>query len=209
MEREVVETRGDYRAVIIQDEDAYEPDYDGQAVVLRFDYRNEWNVDNLNGMSEGDDMARALKTFMDTYSSRKGWPVFERYARIFHGTRDIRKFHYSYSPDSAEYVALDSLAMRQEWGLEEDSEYAATGAEGTASDWQAYIDGDVYGIAVQRKRSYSTVTTYSDGSTEETSGVEWETVEDSEVWGHYGKEWAEQAAREALNDYAPLASQEH
>jgi hypothetical protein len=202
MEREVVETRGDYRAVIVREDYSSEPDYDGQAVVLRFDYRNGWDVDNLNGMSEGDDMAKALKAFMDTFSSRKGWPVFERYARIFHGTRDIRKFHYSYAPDSVEYVALDSFAMRQAWGLEEDSEYADSFAEGTANDWQAYIDGDVYGIAIQQKRSFSTVTTYSDGSTDETTGEEWDTLEDSEMWGHYGKDWAEQAAREALNDFA-------
>lgn len=200
MEREILETRGDFRAVIIRDDGADKPDYDGQAVVLSYDYRHDWNVSCENDVRSGDRLAYALKHFMDAYNSRRGMPLFQRYARIFHGTRDIRTFRYSYVPDSVEYMALDTEALRTEWGYDGDD-----GAKGDAETWQAYIDGDVYGIGLEHRRAYTQTTEYADGETVTRTGEDWEETKDGFVWGYYGREYAEAEALSMLNDAAPNA----
>lgn len=195
--RAVVETRGNVRAVVIRDEDSsgMEPDWDGQATVLRYDYRT-WDVESKTGTDEGDTLAHALSHFLYYYGSRRGLETFKRYARIFHGTRDFRTFHYSYSPDSVEYMALDSAAARTAWGYDGDD-----GAEGTAHDWQAYIDGDVYGVAIERRVNVRTVKTADGETLSDDESDEWDEDRDTAVWGHYGEDWAVLAARDLLNDY--------
>lgn len=194
--REIVKTEGDYRAVIIRDEYPEAPYDDGAAAVIRIDYSGYYDVDTKTPAAE--DFERPAKQFVEYFGMRKGMAIFQRYLGIFHGTNDYREFHYSYSPDSAVYVAFDSAAMRTEWACAED---ATDGAEGTAAEWQAYIDGDVYGVAIERRVSVASVTTFEGETVAADETEEWQEVEDSAVWGHYGETWATQAAIDALPFY--------
>jgi hypothetical protein len=128
----------------------------------------------------------------------KGTEVFKRYLTVFHGTLDAREFSYSYSPDSAVYLAFDSADMRKTWGCADDYAEAALG---TASEWQAYIDGDVYGIAVERRVTISSTTTFQGESVPMPDVESWEEVDDSACWGYYGETYATEAAIELLEDY--------
>lgn len=195
MEREVIETRGDYRAVIIRDEYPDAPDWDMQAAVIRFDSaRIESKTDATSGFMG------AAQRFASRYGMSDGILTLERYARIFHGTRDFRVFGYSYSRDNVVYVAFDSAAMRAEWGCSADADNTA---KGDAETWQAYIDGDVYGIAVEQRAATMTTRVYPDGTQTETLGEVWETVDGSDVWGYYGEEDARAEALADLAHYAP------
>jgi hypothetical protein len=198
MEREIIETRGDYRAVIIRDEYGREPDSDLQAAIIRFDSRGFGNYDIDIKTDSASAFEDAARRFVFDHGMTKGIQLFERYLRTCHGTRDFRQFTYSYMPDSAVYVAFDSAAMREAWGYDGDE-----GAKGDAEEWQAYIDGDVYGVGVEHRRGYSTVTTYDDGETEEHSGADWSETEDGFTWGYYGREYAESEAHSLLDSYAP------
>lgn len=184
-EREIVKTEGNYRAVTERDDFPHEPDGDFQAAVIRLDYNGYYEVDAKT--EAGDDFENAAGHFLSYYGMRKGTEALERFLRIFHGTRDFRTFRYSSSPDSAVYVAFDSARMRGAWGCDED---ATGGAQGTAAEWQAYIDGDVYVVAVEHR---------PDDSTEDD---DWEEVEDAAIRGFYGEKWATQAAIDQLHYYA-------
>jgi len=197
MEKETVKTEGDYRAVIEREEYSYAPDGDYQAAVIRLDYSGYYDADAKN--SAANEFEDAAKHFMSYYGMNKGIDVFKRYLTLFHGTQDIREFHYSYSPDSARYLAFDSADMRKVWGCAED---ATDAAAGTAEEWQAYIDGDTYSIAVERRITASTVS-YFQGEelgTEETE--DWEELADTVCGGFYGEKWAREAAEELLSHYS-------
>lgn len=198
MERTIVKTEGDFRAVIIRDEYPEAPDFDGQAGIIRLDYTGNYQADAKN--EAAGDFEYAARHCLNYWGMRKGTEVFKRFLRVFHGARDIREFSYSYSPDSAVYVAFDTADMRAEWGCSED---ATDGAEGTAAEWQAYIDGDVYGVAVERRVTVSSVTTFQGEEVATDEAEEWEEIDGSDVWGHYGEAWAKEAAVIQMNYYTP------
>lgn len=197
MEKEIVKTVGDYRAVIEREEYSYAPDGDYQAAVIRLDYDGYYDADaKTPAANEFED---AAKHFLSYYGLNKGTEVFKRYLTLFHGTKDIRELHYSYSPDSARYLAFDSAAMRKEWGCAED---ATDTAAGTAEEWQAYIDGDTYSIAVERRITTSTVSYFQGEELETEESEEWEELEDTPCGGYYVEKWAREAAEELLSHYA-------
>jgi hypothetical protein len=196
MERETVKTAGDYRAVIIRDEYGDAPDGDWQAAVIRLDYSGYYEADAKT--EAAGDFEDAAKRFMEYYGMRKGMAVFQRYLTIFQGTNDYREFSYSYSPDSAVYVAFDTAELRKLWGCADDR---TDGAEGTAAEWQAYIDGDVYGVALERRVTVASVTTFHGDTVATAEDEDWQEIDDTAVWGHYGESWATEAAIEALTDY--------
>lgn len=197
-EVQVIATEGNYRAVIERDDYAYgeAPDGDWQAGVIRLDYSGYYKADAKT--EAAGDFEEPAKRFMEYYGMRKGIGVVERFLRIFHGARDVRTFHYSYSPDSAVYLAFDSAAMRKTWGCAEDLE---NGAEATATEWQAYIDGDVYGVRVERLVKVSSVTTFDGEEVDTEEAEDWETVDDSVLWGLYGEEYAKEVALDQLAMY--------
>lgn len=197
MEKEIVKTAGDYRAVIEREEYSYAPDGDYQAAVIRLDYNGYYDADAKN--SAANEFEDAAKHFLNYYGLNKGTEVFKRYLTFFHGTKDIREFSYSYSPDSARYLAFDSAAMREEWGSAEDCNDAAAG---TAEEWQAYIDGDTYSIAIERRITTSTVSYFQGEELQTEESEEWEELADTSCGGFYGEPWAREAAEELLSHYA-------
>lgn len=195
-EREVIETRGDFRAVIERDESPEAPDFEQQCAVIRFDVtRHSVDVEPKTPAAEAfkDAAARIFERYRYGVAPR----YFERYLRMFHGTRDFRTFGYSYMPDSAVYAAFDTAAMREEWGCAEDY---AEAAGGDAEAWQAYIDGDVYSVGVERRVIVHSVREYPDGTEKTVDSEEWEDA-DFFTGGFYGEDAAKEYAREALEGY--------
>lgn len=64
------------------------------------------------------------------------------------------------------------------------------------ADVQAWCDGDVWGYIVQEEVTW---TTTNNKYLPAESRTAWETVD--ACWGFYGREYAEEAAREALASY--------
>ena len=185
----IVAVKGDYRAVIERDSYPSAPDYDGMGAVLRIEPRGY--VADIDVKSpDGDTFERAARHFCDYYGTTEGIGILERYARIFHGTRDFRTFGYSHAQDATVYVVCDSAAMREAWGCPD----AEESVKGDETEWQAYIDGDVYSVRVEHRLEWSKA--YSDGTTE--TGDEWFPVDGTETGGYYGEQYAVAAATEAL-----------
>lgn len=195
---EVVEEQGEFRAVIEVDECPSEPDWDGQAAVLSLytrSYSNEVEAKN----SAGEEFESALRRFNETLNN--SLEVFERYLRIFHGTLSFSVRKANYVDTDYTYIAFDTAELREEWGVTGGS-FDKLVEQGRLSDlsevdlkaWYAWATGDVWGIRVERSTGF--VKTWEDGSIED--GREWVTVDDTDVWGYYGQDDAEEQAREAL-----------
>ena len=195
---EVVEESGKFRAVIEIDECPSEPDWDGQAAVLSL-YTQHYSNDVEAKNSAGERFDVALRRLRESCSG--GVMVFERYLRIFHGTKSFTIHSADYRNTDYTYIAFDTAKLREEWEVD-DERVATLEAEGKLNTlskvdldaWYAWATGDVWGIRVERSTGY--VKTYDDGSVED--GREWVTVDDTDVWGYYGQDDAEEQARAAL-----------
>lgn len=100
-----------------------------------------------------------------------------RYLRIFHGGSAI-EINSTIHQGEPWYVAYDTKAMREGyWGLDEGSVSAPE-----ATEWQAYIDNEVYGVLVELL---------------DEDGHVAETIE-GPIFGHYGEEYAVETAIEWL-----------
>lgn len=186
----VVEERNGYRVRLVQDECPSEPYNDGGTPVLSIDSTNWYSAGRVEFTGYGHDLIdgeRALQAFVSYFGMSLGVETFERWVRIFHDG-DVKTWHSG----NALYVAYTSRSHFEEWGCER--------AEADLAEWQSYVEGDVYGVVVERRER--AVTTYPDNEDmEDTESVEW--VHEDSCWGHYGHDWALEAARDALNDYAP------
>lgn len=174
---------GEYRVRLVRDAYADEPYNDGGSPILRFEVARAWpwcraeQVTEITSHVVDDQIIEALTRWWDRCDN------FERYMRIFHGTTGIE--WYAPSRSGAEYVSFDTSAWRAEVGAE-------AGAV-DMSEWKAYCDGDVYGYVVERRVPWT-----RDGEDPtEVVMVTWEEVDS--LWGHYGIEYAEKSAREALD----------
>lgn len=187
--REIIEERTEYRAVIVADEDPHPPYNDGGFPIIRLS--GPW-YDRRAEQVEGTSyelhprITEAAET-LDVYD-------FERYCRIFHGTTGFAYRGPDRSTDYC-YIALDTAHWREAMGLDRPVEVEMT-------EWEAYIDGDVWGVVIERK-----VVTRSERLTIAGDHLgfevreEWE--EESSCWGYYGDDYAREAAVEGLGHYEP------
>jgi hypothetical protein len=204
---DIIEERDGYRVRLEYDDSPEQPYDDGATPIFTIERSGYGeHVEAFN---------RQAEPYVDAVSemmSRFGLEELERFARIFYGAV---KFESWYSEGiSGYYVAFDTEEWRAEVGVTpeilKDGGYYLT-------EVRAWAEGDVYGYIVEKNVNYKKV--YDDPEMEDEDGEEWVEVaeqgttgkRDAEgniiyfsmpvsVWGHYGREWAEQAAREALAD---------
>lgn len=185
---DTLETRGAYRVVIHPDTDAEAPDADMQGSVYYFDDRSERFA--LQHAGKGPDLTEQL---IDAWERFGDTDTIGRYLRMFYGAVG---FDYFDTRDG-KYVSVVTADDLTEWGFSSIEEYRSqTGhadpSHGILTEWRAYADGDVWGYSVEKLTHW----TADDGQTRDT----WEEVDS--CWGFYGREWAEEAAIEALDGYA-------
>jgi hypothetical protein len=60
----------------------------------------------------------------------------------------------------------------------------------------AWANGEVYGYIIEKKVRWEK--SYADEEFDDEEGVDWVQVES--CWGYHGRDWAEEAAKEALKD---------
>ncbi len=166
-------------AVIERDTDAIAPDGDAYAPAAFFEYRSGWtHYAPFNGATyQDDDALDALARAMNEYGVND--ERVERYMRIFHGV----EFQVVSSTVHRGYdvYILDTPAHREAMGTP-DTYPTADYLAGDIETWQAYLDGDVYGIgyAVNEAR------VLDDG--EPIDLDEWDVT--IECWGFYGDDYA-------------------
>ncbi len=204
---DVVEERGEYRATITIDTSPEQPENDFGCPVLRVE-PSGYGGGLVTSTGYGSHSAKqdglkaggidALQHFVSSHGWSDGIDIFGRYLAIFHGGSIKRRSGQQW--DDPTYVAYVTETMvRDAWGN--------TGPVPPAElkEWQAYCEGEVYGVAVERRLLKRTeYVTMDDHHPVDADEAEvWFEVGDTVVFGYYGEKWAREAALEALDDYAP------
>lgn len=170
----------DLRVRIVPDMDPSEPYDDGGSPIVRLDTwgwggRSAHEMTGLTSYRLPDGIEQAVEHW-----GERGRDFLDRYLSIFHGVTATEWWHSG----TSWYVTMDPADWRE-----------ATGAPAgsiNVDEWQAYCEGDVWGVTVERK-----VTWISDDDEPRTE-VRWENTGDS-VWGFYGHD----AAIEGAADHFP------
>lgn len=188
---------GIFRAVVEQDYDAHAPYNDYGCPVFRIE-RSRWGDDTLRLAAEyGEESWRndgILYTMSEVWERMSNLPApgwidtidhVDRYLRIFHGG-GAKIISSRVHQGGDDFLVYDTRAMREHWG--QVGETLET-SDPDAEEWQAFLDGEVYGVRVERATEFDM----------DDEPVEWVEVEDTARWGHYGDDWAAEAALEALD----------
>lgn len=183
----ILETSDDGSLRVRLELDPYpdEPYDDGASPLLRLD-RTSYGVRAEHVMAGGrpldqDGQIEGAAQYWQVTPSDDRWWLFEKYLRAFHGATQVESWHSG----SYWYVTYDSAAWR---------EYAGT-QPGSASmdEYRAWCEGDVWGYVVEERVTWHTDDPGYDDEDQ------WEDTEDS-CFGFYGRDYAEERAREALAD---------
>lgn len=222
-------TRSTYRATVRQDEYPLEPVHEYGDPVIRVEARYWDGVTAAytgygshsvkdDGLSfDATDVIERFAGTLGTSSASDVCELFDRYLRIFHGgsARLISsRLHYG-GPD---YIVYDTRAMREARGCT--GEYLDR-SDPSGEEWQAYIDGEVFYIEIERREvdwraaTSEEVAAYRDGELEEDEdflivesphgliigdGVTWTYVDSTH--GYYGlNDYTYEAAEELLDTY--------
>lgn len=188
---DILEKAGEYRLVLKQDTDASSPREDQDC--------NLANVITHKGQ-------RCLDVDEDGGPLEEGWrriesryvnavPVFARWARTFHGATVIEQWPYG-GARSIWYVMPEKLA--------ETTVPAEKIIEEEVEEYRKWVDGEVYGYVIEKNvtRIPKDAEDREDPDLDDET-TEWEHVES--CWGHIGREYAEEAAREAFAPYVEEA----
>lgn len=192
---EVIETRGDYRVCIVADESPFEPESDGNPPLLRIERGK------VSHAVSGGDTDALVEAAFERWTNRPGddgWRYFEKYLRACLGVTTIQPW---LSENGNWYVGYDTPAWREyTWNTEEKAgpKWREHLAEcDLIGDWRPYTNGDCWDVVVEKRVTWTTSDPdYDDRDT-------WEEVPDVPGGSIYGREWAEQEARELLSEFAP------
>ena len=181
---DIIEERGDFRVRLAYDDSADKPYDDGATPIFTVERSGYGrSVEAFN--SQAEKYVGAVAEILD----RHDMETLARFVKIFYGATKLDTF---YSEGiRGHYVAFDTAEWREEVGAP--VEYLKD--EYFLSEVRAWAEGEVFGYIVEKRVSYTKA--YEDGR-DDVEDAEWEDVDS--CWGFYGREWAEQAAIEALND---------
>lgn len=192
--RVVTTPHGVFRATVRQDDYPEAPDFDCGCPVFRVSGNRFYTGLGLADEPEygGDSwkndglVANDLHAAVDYFSrafGRDALEVTDRWLHIFHGG-SLKTLSSRVDRSGDDFVTYDTRAMRAYWG--QTGEMLET-SDPEAEEWQAYIDGEVFTIAVEQAGDFD----------EDGEPTSWETVE-GPVGGYYGEAYALEAAEDEL-----------
>lgn len=189
-EVEVVSTSADenYRVVLVRDQYAEVPDWDGQAYVFDVSYYGRYTVDLIQeSVDPGDPYAIEVDVAVERAIRWWGtdWDLVERYLRIFHDVVKVERYDRT---GGGTLLAVVTAVLAERWRCSVE----LIQEQDHLKEWRAWDEGDVYGYEIQQRVRWTTDADFEDRE-------EWEHVDS--CWGYYGSEWAEDAASEALALY--------
>lgn len=198
METLVVTTdHGVYRAAVTRDMDPQEPDFDGGCPVVQIDSGHYSTTARMTGYGQcaeyTDGLPREASEIIEYFTgqlggTREGIDTFERYLKIFHDG-NLVEFGGPNNYTDYTYVAYVTRALWESWGC------AGEVGKADKSEWEAYIEGDVYGVEIERASAFD-----EDG---EPTG--WTEI-DGVVWGYYGEDNAKENAEMELRSEIKFAA---
>jgi hypothetical protein len=200
---EIVETRGNWRVVLHIEEGPDEPYDDRQSPLLRLDTSGRYRSGTVRATHV---MATGRPTYADARIEEAAerfdgeLSMLEKYLRAYHGTTQF----VTWSSEDYTYVSYDTPAWREYIGFDGKTAPMDGLPEGAVNldEYQAWCEGEVYWYVVEKRAHWTT----EDEEIEDKERDTWEHVDS--CGGYYGAEWAEEAAKEALDDHAPRETAE-
>lgn len=185
MDHDVIEEAGDFRVKLAYDDDHEFPDFIQSTVVPTNDRYQDYNDSYGYG--------RMLREIYP----RRGSDVIERWLRIFHGVRAVQQV----SLRDGTYLVLLTDDGQNYYGTPDDRVQECV--DGDAETFRQWAEGEVYGWIVEKKVRWQKMNDNLVGHIDEIR-EDWEHVDS--LWGMYGREYAEDEAREALEVYGEAAA---
>ena len=144
-------------ALVYRDDDAHAPDGDAYAPAYWYDpSRYTHRAAPAGDTYRDDDAFHAVTRALDAFGHpHNPSDPAARYLRIFHGIR-FQAIHSTLQQGGDSLIIIDSPAYRAHVGNpiplplpttpDPRDDWHPSTLDGDAADWQAYLDGDVYGI---------------------------------------------------------------
>jgi len=206
---DVIDEYQEYRLVLLHDPDVDKPYNEGSSPLVQFSISwRDTTVDidqvGITNYALPDSIINALDHF--GAHDEQARETFERYLRIFHGMRSIVWMVDHPSASLAySYVTFDTEDWRTKMGLTEEylAEHPDVEGDGFANldEFQAWIEGDVYGYRIERKQRWLPVNDENE-VVSFLSTTEMTTWEDEDAcFGFYGHDVALGAAGEAFDAF--------
>ena len=148
---EVIETRGDYRAVIYILGEDIPPESDGESPLMRIE---RGRIEHSRGKHY--DSVPQVETAFDRWTNRPGddgWKLFEKYLRAYLGVTALQ----TWQSEDVWYVAYDLPAWRKYIGLTE-----VEAGRDLFGDWKAYRDGQQIACELDLRRLLDRLTAGDD-----------------------------------------------
>lgn len=206
---DVIDEYQGYRLVLIHDPNADRPYDDGSTPLVQFSVSwQDTTVDIEQAVVTSYSLPESILYALHHFGAHdeRARETFERYLRIFHGTRSIVwMLENENAPLAYSYVTFDTESWRTEMGLTEEylAEHPDVEGDGFANldEFQAWIEGDVYGYRIERNQRWRQVDEEGElipllDAPEMTT---WE--EEDACFGYYGHDVALGAAGEAFDAF--------
>lgn len=188
------------RVRVVLDTDPHAPEFEAGYPIIRL---NRGRTEIVYG-DTADDLSDALRHFIYRQENDTGLDaiaLFTQYVRVFHGG-DVKVIRSETSREYG-YLAYGTRKLAEGWGHTDPEKIDKYAREVETEEWQAYLDGEVYGVVTEQSIVVETIT-YG-GLTGDEIRYEidpsWDEIES--CWGYYGQEYAVEAAREELDSHIP------
>lgn len=190
-----------WRVRLERDESPEAPYDDGSVPLWRVEHSGlGWRTEQVK-MTSYDAVDVRLSDAVNRFNGPTVHKV-ERWLRAYH---DVTIVEHWYS-GNAWYIAADDGDWRKAMGVTPEQivhEYERAGS--LMSEYKAWVEGEVYGYVIERKRvAYTTVIEPADGEIIGTEKTEvWTEIDDVEgsMSGLFGQEYATEKAAEELRAY--------
>lgn len=182
----IMHESGLYRTTIDYDNYYEEPYNDGGNPIIEFSRRGASLTSygsesaEFDGIKDGG--AGTLDYLIGRHGTAEAVEIFTRYIRMFHGGEvKVIETNGYYDPGYLAYTTL-SMAM-QYWGFSS-PEAAKVHIEPTTDEWEAWMNGEVYHIALERRVEVHQTLTFNGEEVGRSDHTEWQIVES--CGGFYG-----------------------
>ena len=170
-------------AIIRRDEEPTAPDGDALAPAYFLDGSTATRAGDVFHDADSDRAAEAYVNALDVFWDRRNREeIAARYLRIVHGVTALHDLAGGYQ-NAHRVLIFDTPSYREHVG-------GIAGADplsGECDEWQAFLDGEVYGIGYAVNEGRVTAEEPVDFE-----NGEW--LEEIECWGFYGAEYARESA---------------
>lgn len=165
--------------VIERDQDAQAPWGDALLPAYQVEYRSDYTTSRVGDVYHDGESDYLARRYFEARAHFRSEEMLERWLRIFHNASALLG-SYGYGNDF-NVLLMDTPGWREHVGITSDTPMSEADLKEHAAEWEAYADGDVFGIG------YGVI----ENRVMPDSEVEaFEMERTISVWGYYGETYA-------------------